>query len=102
MNMLALIAFTWIGKAYRFLGLDCSYLMVIGFVGIAVFALRLGFFGRWFGGLRFLFFGLTYYRRNCLKLFAVAKVHQFYAHCVAAGFANFFDAGAHHLAFVRD
>src|SRR6266446_5945948 len=59
-------------------------------------------FGRWLGGLCFLFFRLTHYGCDRLKFFAVAKVHQFYAHRVAAGFANFFDARAHHLAFVRD
>jgi len=40
MNMLALIAITWIGKEYRFLGLDWSYLMVLGFVGNALFSMR--------------------------------------------------------------
>src|SRR5205809_6609778 len=41
MNMLALIAITWIGKEYRFLGLDWRYLMVLGFVGNALFSMRL-------------------------------------------------------------
>src|SRR6266436_7060624 len=54
-------------------------------------------FGRWLGGLCFLFFRLTHYGCDRLKFFAVAKVHQFYAHRVAAGFANIFDARAHHL-----
>jgi len=40
MNMLSLIAITWIGKEYRFLGLDWSYLMVLGFVGNALFSMR--------------------------------------------------------------
>src|SRR5438477_9912758 len=40
MNMLALIAITWIGKEYRFLGLDWSYLMVLGFIGNALFSMR--------------------------------------------------------------
>src|SRR5438552_9650833 len=40
MNILALIAITWIGKEYRFLGLDWSYLMVIGFIGNALFSMR--------------------------------------------------------------
>jgi lipid-A-disaccharide synthase-like uncharacterized protein len=40
MNTLALIAITWIGKEYRFLGLDWSYLMVLGFVGNALFSMR--------------------------------------------------------------
>src|SRR5213075_646445 len=40
MNMLTIIAITWIGKEYRFLGLDWSYLMVIGFIGNALFSMR--------------------------------------------------------------
>ena len=40
MNMLAIIAITWIGKEYRFLGLDWSYLMVLGFIGNALFSMR--------------------------------------------------------------
>src|ERR1700720_3401096 len=40
MNMLALIAITWIGKEYRFFGLDWSYLMVLGFIGNALFSMR--------------------------------------------------------------
>ena len=40
MNTLALIAITWIGKEYRFFGLDWSYLMVLGFVGNALFSMR--------------------------------------------------------------
>jgi lipid-A-disaccharide synthase-like uncharacterized protein len=40
MNLLALIAITWIGKEYRFLGLDWSYLMVLGFIGNALFSMR--------------------------------------------------------------
>src|ERR1043165_8314658 len=40
MNTLALIAITWIGKEYRFLGLDWSYLMVLGFVGNGIFSMR--------------------------------------------------------------
>jgi lipid-A-disaccharide synthase-like uncharacterized protein len=40
MNTLALIAITWIGKEYRFLGLDWSYLMVLGFIGNALFSMR--------------------------------------------------------------
>jgi lipid-A-disaccharide synthase-like uncharacterized protein len=45
MNTLALIAITWIGKEYRFLGLDWSYLMVLGFIGNALFSMR--FFVQW-------------------------------------------------------
>ena len=40
MNILAIIAVTWIGKEYRFLGLDWSYLVVLGFVGNAIFSMR--------------------------------------------------------------
>jgi len=40
MNILALIAITWIGKEYRFLGLDWSYLVVLGFIGNAAFSMR--------------------------------------------------------------
>src|SRR5438552_8841099 len=40
MNMLAIIAITWIGKEYRFFGLDRSYLMVLGFIGNALFSMR--------------------------------------------------------------
>ncbi|HEU0273599.1 MAG TPA: lipid-A-disaccharide synthase N-terminal domain-containing protein [Candidatus Udaeobacter sp.] len=40
MNILALIAITWIGKEYRFFGLDWSYLMVLGFIGNALFSMR--------------------------------------------------------------
>ncbi len=40
MNILAIIAITWIGKEYRFLGLDWSYLMVLGFIGNALFSMR--------------------------------------------------------------
>jgi len=40
MNTLALIAITWIGKEYRVFGLDWSYLMVLGFIGNALFSMR--------------------------------------------------------------
>src|SRR5437868_12529182 len=40
MNILALIAITWIGKEYRFLGLDWSYLVVLGLIGNATFSMR--------------------------------------------------------------
>jgi lipid-A-disaccharide synthase-like uncharacterized protein len=40
MNTFALIAITWVGKEYRFLGLDWSYLMVLGFVGNVLFSMR--------------------------------------------------------------
>src|SRR5437763_7749844 len=40
MNTIALIAITWIGKEYRFLGLDWSYLVILGFIGNATFSMR--------------------------------------------------------------
>src|SRR5213595_2382963 len=40
MNTLALIAIMWIGKVYRFDGLESSYLMVLGFIGNALFSMR--------------------------------------------------------------
>ena len=40
MNTLALIAITWIGKEYRFLGLDWSYLVILGLIGNATFSMR--------------------------------------------------------------
>src|SRR5437899_11915946 len=40
MNTLALIAITWIGKEYRVLGLDWSYLVIIGLIGNAIFSMR--------------------------------------------------------------
>src|SRR5437879_12186954 len=40
MNTLALIAITWIGKEYRVLGLDWSYLVIIGLIGNATFSMR--------------------------------------------------------------
>src|SRR6266542_1471356 len=138
MNTLTLIAITWIGKEYRFLGLDWSYIMVLGFIGNALFSMR--FLVQWLASerqgqsiipvsfwywsiagsalmclyfvfrrdtvgllaLHFLFFHLTHNRRDRLKFLAVAEVHEFHTHCVAAGLANLFDACAHHLAFVRD
>src|SRR5437879_12371424 len=40
MNTLALIAVTWIGKEYRFLSLDWSYLVILGLIGNAIFSMR--------------------------------------------------------------
>ena len=40
MDTLALIAITWIGKEYRFLGLDWSYLVLLGLIGNATFSMR--------------------------------------------------------------
>src|SRR5206468_3673383 len=109
MNMLTIVAITWIGKEYRFLGLDWSYLMVLGFIGNALFSMR--FLVQWLASERqgesiipvsFWYWSIAGSALLCLKFFTVAQVHQFYAHRVATGFANFFDPGAHHLAFVRD
>src|ERR1700746_2356275 len=40
MNTLALISITWNGKEYRFLGLDWSYLVILGLIGNAAFSMR--------------------------------------------------------------
>src|SRR5438552_15466206 len=40
MNTLALIAITWVGIEYRFLGLDWSYLVILGLIGNATFSMR--------------------------------------------------------------
>ena len=40
MDTLALIAITWIGKEYRFLGLDWSYLVILGLIGNLTFSMR--------------------------------------------------------------
>ena len=50
MNILALIAITWIGKEYRFIGLDWSYLMILGFIGNVLFSMR--FFVQWLASER--------------------------------------------------
>ena len=55
-----------------------------------------------FGGLRLFFFYLADHRRDSPQFLAVTEIHQFYAHGVAAGLADFFHAGTHHLAFVSD
>ena len=52
--------------------------------------------------LGFLFLGLTHDGCDRLKLFAVAQVHKFHAHRIAAGLANFSHAGPDHLTFVGD
>jgi hypothetical protein len=39
MNLPLIIAVTWIGKEYRFLGLDWSYLVVLGLIGNAIFSM---------------------------------------------------------------
>jgi lipid-A-disaccharide synthase-like uncharacterized protein len=40
MNALLILAVTWIGKEYRFAGLDWSYLVVLGMIGNATFSMR--------------------------------------------------------------
>jgi lipid-A-disaccharide synthase-like uncharacterized protein len=40
MNTLAIIAITWVGKEYRFLSLDWSYLVILGLIGNAIFSMR--------------------------------------------------------------
>src|SRR5258708_39725900 len=40
MNILAIIAVAWIGKEYRFLSLDWSYLVILGLIGNAIFSMR--------------------------------------------------------------
>ena len=50
MNILALIAITWIGQEYRFLGLDWSYIMILGFIGNVFFSMR--FFVQWLASER--------------------------------------------------
>src|SRR5205814_9579963 len=40
MNTIAIIAITWVGKEYRFLSLDWSYLVILGLIGNAIFSMR--------------------------------------------------------------
>jgi lipid-A-disaccharide synthase-like uncharacterized protein len=40
MNISLIIAVTRIGQEHRFLGLDWSYLMILGFIGNATFSMR--------------------------------------------------------------
>jgi lipid-A-disaccharide synthase-like uncharacterized protein len=40
MNIYVIIAVTRIGQEHRFLGLDWSYLMILGFIGNATFSMR--------------------------------------------------------------
>lgn len=35
-----ILAVTWVGREYRFAGLDWSYLVVLGFIGNALFSMR--------------------------------------------------------------
>jgi lipid-A-disaccharide synthase-like uncharacterized protein len=40
MNPNPFCAITWFGELHRFMGLDWSYLMIIGFIGQLLFAMR--------------------------------------------------------------
>lgn len=40
MNMFLTLAVTWFGQEHRFLGLDWSYLVVLGMIGNATFSMR--------------------------------------------------------------
>ena len=40
MNTSIFIAATWFGQEHRFLGLDWSYLVILGFIGNATFSMR--------------------------------------------------------------
>ena len=45
MNYIGLLAVTVVGKEHRYLGLDWSYLTILGFMGNAVFSMR--FLSQW-------------------------------------------------------
>jgi lipid-A-disaccharide synthase-like uncharacterized protein len=45
MNNLAMLAATFVGEQHRFLGLDWSYLSILGFMGNGVFSMR--FLAQW-------------------------------------------------------
>jgi lipid-A-disaccharide synthase-like uncharacterized protein len=40
MNPLLIFAVTWVGREYRYAGLDWSYLVVLGIIGNALFSMR--------------------------------------------------------------
>jgi len=40
MNMFLTLGVTWVGQEHRFLGLDWSYLVVLGMIGNATFSMR--------------------------------------------------------------
>ena len=40
MNLILIIAVTWIGKEHRFFSLDWSYLVILGLIGNAIFSMR--------------------------------------------------------------
>ncbi|MEP7015621.1 MAG: lipid-A-disaccharide synthase N-terminal domain-containing protein [Verrucomicrobiota bacterium] len=50
MNTLTIIAITWVGKEYRFFGLDWSYIMILGLIGNLIFSMR--FIVQWFASER--------------------------------------------------
>jgi lipid-A-disaccharide synthase-like uncharacterized protein len=50
MNAYALFAVTWAGQEHRFLGLDWSYIMILGGVGTIMFSMR--FLVQWFASER--------------------------------------------------
>ena len=45
MNTSIIVATTWFGQEHRFLGLDWNYLVILGMIGNATFAMR--FFVQW-------------------------------------------------------
>ena len=50
MNLIAVIAVTWIGREHRLWGLDWSWLDILGFIGQAVFTFR--FLTQWIASER--------------------------------------------------
>src|SRR6184192_3981069 len=40
MNLILIVAVTWIGKEHRFFSLDWSYLVIIGLIGNLTFSMR--------------------------------------------------------------
>ncbi|MGH8597039.1 MAG: lipid-A-disaccharide synthase N-terminal domain-containing protein [Gammaproteobacteria bacterium] len=50
MNLIAIIAVTWIGQEHRLWGLDWSYLDLLGLIGQIVFSFR--FFTQWIASER--------------------------------------------------
>lgn len=50
MNALTIIAITWLGRESRFLGLDWSYIMILGLLGNIIFSMR--FIVQWYASER--------------------------------------------------
>src|SRR5213596_2589927 len=50
MNLLSFISTTWFGHEQRFLGLDWNYLVILGLIGTATFAMR--FLVQWWASER--------------------------------------------------